>query len=291
MMITSKSTVIQEEAIDELAIFKGVGEQVAELTKGAMGGNVSFNDALRNRLNLIKPSNKDIKTFMTTKKLQLTPGIRQLSRRLQAKGVHVYLVSGGFRQMIYPIAKVVAVPHHRIYANNILFHSNGDYESFDSNELTSKDGGKALVIQRLKDLFHYETIVMIGDGVTDLHARPPADLFIGFGGVIVRDKVKESADWFITDFQKFESIDLSGVIELNVGGIPPIPYPSFKFMSAGAYGYYMGKLRPLLEYDDLKPKVYQMFREIGNTIGFYMDLSTLLDIKHCYEFNQLAPFL
>jgi hypothetical protein len=43
--------------------------------------------------------------------------------------------------------------------------------------------------------------VMIGDGVTDMQAKPPAELFIGFGGVVVRQSVKEEADWFVTDFK------------------------------------------------------------------------------------------
>lgn len=41
---------------------------------------------------------------------------------------------------------------------------------------------------------------MVGDGATDMQARPPADLFIGYGGIVVRDAVKKGADWFITDF-------------------------------------------------------------------------------------------
>lgn len=41
---------------------------------------------------------------------------------------------------------------------------------------------------------------MVGDGVTDLQARPPADLFVGFGGIVTRDVVKEGADLFVTDF-------------------------------------------------------------------------------------------
>ena len=42
---------------------------------------------------------------------------------------------------------------------------------------------------------------MVGDGATDMDARPPADLFIGFGGIVVRDSVKAGADWFVTDFE------------------------------------------------------------------------------------------
>lgn len=43
---------------------------------------------------------------------------------------------------------------------------------------------------------------MIGDGVTDLEARPPATVFVGYGGVVIRDRVKENADLFITQWSE-----------------------------------------------------------------------------------------
>lgn len=46
----------------------------------------------------------------------------------------------------------------------------------------------------------HDIIAMVGDGVTDLQARPPADLFVGFGGIVTRAVVKQHADWFVTDF-------------------------------------------------------------------------------------------
>jgi phosphoglycolate phosphatase-like HAD superfamily hydrolase len=46
----------------------------------------------------------------------------------------------------------------------------------------------------------YECVIMVGDGVTDMEAKPPAAAFIGFGGKAVREKVKAGADWFVTDF-------------------------------------------------------------------------------------------
>lgn len=54
----------------------------------------------------------------------------------------------------------------------------------------------------------YETVVMIGDGATDMEARDTpggADYFIGFGGIQVRDKVKAGADWFVMDFAEMRS--------------------------------------------------------------------------------------
>lgn len=55
----------------------------------------------------------------------------------------------------------------------------GDYAGFDENELTSKNGGKAQVIQELKKKHGYNKVIMVGDGMTDAEACPPADAFIG----------------------------------------------------------------------------------------------------------------
>jgi phosphoserine phosphatase len=56
-------------------------------------------------------------------------------------------------------------------------------------------------VRRLKDDKGLRPVVMIGDGVTDMQARPPADAFIGYGGVVVRKPVQEGADLFVTSFQ------------------------------------------------------------------------------------------
>jgi hypothetical protein len=38
---------------------------------------------------------------------------------------------------------------------------------------------------------------MIGDGVSDLATRAVVDLFVGFGGVVARPKVRDQADVFV----------------------------------------------------------------------------------------------
>lgn len=50
----------------------------------------------------------------------------------------------------------------------------GSYAGFDENQLTCRQDGKARVINYLKSEFGYRTVVMIGDGSTDLAAKPPA---------------------------------------------------------------------------------------------------------------------
>ena len=195
------STVVTEEGIDILAEHCGAGAEVAAWTAKAMGGSVPFHDALEARLQLIKPSLSDIESCHIEHPLQLTKGVKQLISSLHKLGTHVYLVSGGFRQMIYPLADILNIPRKNVFANNILHDDNGNYVGFDGEEPTSKAGGKAVVVNMLKETHGYQPMFMIGDGATDMEARPPADFFIGFGGIIIRDKVQAGADWFVTDME------------------------------------------------------------------------------------------
>ena len=103
--------------------------------------------------------------------------------------------------MIEPVAKTLGVNVSNIYANTILFDDKGDYTGFDSNEPTSADQGKPKALRAIKEKAGYNTMVMVGDGATDAQAKPPADAFIGFGGVVVREAVKEKACWFVRDFE------------------------------------------------------------------------------------------
>jgi phosphoserine phosphatase len=63
-----------------------------------MGGQVLFQDALTARLDIIKPSRADIDCCMKTHPLKLTNGVKEFIHSLYAKGVPVYLISGGFKQ-------------------------------------------------------------------------------------------------------------------------------------------------------------------------------------------------
>jgi phosphoserine phosphatase len=188
------STVVTEEGIDVLAEFCGAGPAVAEWTKKAMGGSVPFHVALEARLNLIKPSRQQVEACLQKHPLVFTPGMPELMSTLHKKGKTVFLVSGGFRQMIHPIATQLNIPFERVFANNLLFHpENGSFIGYDVKEPTSMAGGKGVVVSQLKNR-GFDPICMVGDGATDMEAN--ADAFIGFGGIVVRDSVKKGSDWF-----------------------------------------------------------------------------------------------
>jgi len=200
------STVCQDEAIDELAEFCGVGEKVAEVTKVAMNGGLSFREALNARLNLIQPSRQKLEAFLKLRPPRFTPGIQELVKTLHARCVDVYLVSGGFSRIILPVAKMLNVPEENVFANVLQFDENGDFRGFDLSQPTSDSGGKKQVCGLLKHRNGYQRLVMIGDGATDMEASPPADAFIGFGGNVVRDSVLKGSRWFVRSFDELRHV-------------------------------------------------------------------------------------
>ncbi|MEE6469761.1 hypothetical protein FKM82_008759 [Ascaphus truei] len=196
------STVIKEEGIDELAKFCGVGDAVAEMTRRAMGGSLTFRAALTERLALIRPSLEQVQALITEHPPRLTEGIKELVRRLHQRNVQVFLISGGFRSIVEHVATKLDIPLTNVFANKLKFYFDGEYAGFDETQLTAESGGKGKVIGLLKEKFGLRKIVMIGDGATDMEACPPADGFIGFGGNVTRQQVKEKAKWYITDFEE-----------------------------------------------------------------------------------------
>lgn len=196
------STVCCDEAIDELASYVGKTKEVSDLTKAAMLGGADFREALAERLKIIQPSSQVIAQYLATHPPRLTDHIEELIKELHNRGVDVYLISGGFDVIIQPAAAKLNIPVENIYANSIKFFYDGSYAGFEKSRPTSNQDGKSRVIAMLKNTRGYKNVVMIGDGVTDLEACPPADAFIGFGGNQVRETVKAKSDWFIYNFKE-----------------------------------------------------------------------------------------
>lgn len=194
------STVCIDEAFDELAKFVGCEKVVSDLTSQAMKGEIPFHTSLVQRLDIVQPSVSIMAKYLKMNPPNLTPGIKELISVLQDREVPIYLISGGFDVMIEPVAEELSIPFDHIYANRLKFYFNGEYAGFDEMQPTCEQDGKAQVAAYLKHRYGYQRLVMIGDGVTDLVASPPADLVIGFGGNKVHEEVKKKAKWFVTSF-------------------------------------------------------------------------------------------
>merc|ERR1719495_2394823 len=123
------------------------------MTRNAMGGDLTFRKALADRLELIKPRRQQIETILSIPGLiRLTDGMKELVDELKARNIDVYLVSGGFHELIDPIAKMLDIPLSNVYANRLVYFFDGHYAGFDHSRPTSESGGKPRVIKKLKKL-------------------------------------------------------------------------------------------------------------------------------------------
>ena len=101
------STMIEQECIDELADEAGVGKRVAEITKRAMNGELDFEDALIERVKLLKGLNSEIITSVLKKRITLMPGAVSLIKTMKNNGSYCALVSGGFTDFTDAISKIL----------------------------------------------------------------------------------------------------------------------------------------------------------------------------------------
>ena len=91
------STIIGQECLDALAARAGVGDEVAEITRSAMEGEIDFAEALRARVRLLAGQPERLLGETYAEDIQLTDGARTVLATLRSHGVVSALVSGGFR--------------------------------------------------------------------------------------------------------------------------------------------------------------------------------------------------
>lgn len=193
------STLSTIEGIDELAALHGCAAAVKALTDQAMNGEIPLEAVYGKRLELIRPSRADLDTIARHYLATLVPGAHELVQHLQARGIAVAIVSGGLRDALLPLAHALGIAAENVFAVPLNFDDHGQYASLPDHPLTTAQG-KAQIVAQWKKARQLKQVVMIGDGMSDVAARAPdaADAVIGYGGVIVRDAVRQQADCFTT---------------------------------------------------------------------------------------------
>ncbi len=191
------STLSAIEGIDELARVRGpqIFAEVEAMTHAAMEGKIAVQDVFARRLAIIQPRREDVAAVGRQYIERVEPTAREVIARLKASGWTPVILSGGFRQIIEPLAAFLGVA--RIEAVDLYFDAAGAYRGFDEKYPTTRSGGKPERIAELKREYSPARTVMVGDGVSDLEAKPVVDLFVGFGRYTERAKVKAGAHAFL----------------------------------------------------------------------------------------------
>jgi len=167
------------------------------ITDQGMAGALDFRASLEQRLAIAGLTRTAVEEARETLRGHLTEGMADLLDALRAKGHDVAAVSGGFVELVSPALADLGFSSGDIRANRFVCDGEA-VTGFDRNNPLSRSGGKGQVVAALKALTGKPLAVMVGDGMTDYEAfaSGAADSFIGFGGVTVREPVRDKAPAF-----------------------------------------------------------------------------------------------
>ncbi|HNE88299.1 MAG TPA: phosphoserine phosphatase SerB [Actinomycetota bacterium] len=186
------STLIQDEVIDLLAREAGCEAAVAEVTARAMAGELDFAESLRERVAALAGTPQS--ALLTVRDaVRLTPGARTLCRTLVSLGYKLALVSGGFSEIVGPLAAQLGV--HRFRANTLEV-ADGVLTGRVIPPIVDR-AGKAQALREFADEFGFalSRTVAIGDGANDLDMLATAGLGVAFNA---KPAVAAAADASVT---------------------------------------------------------------------------------------------
>ena len=171
------STLIGQECIVELADFAGVRDRVHEITERAMRGEIGFDGALKERVDLLKDLPLTVLQDCVDKRITLNEGARTLCQTMKAHGAETVIVSGGFTFFTQRVAKATGFEHH--HANTLI--ENGDkLAGTVGMPILGRDAKRERLMEYSAHLGGPNTAIAIGDGANDLAMIQSAGLGIAF---------------------------------------------------------------------------------------------------------------
>lgn len=196
------STLIMEEGIDLLGEEAGVGEQVASITERAMRGELDFEEALRERVALLKGLPETVLDTILGR-IHFTPGAEELVAELHKRGYKVAVVSGGFHQTVDILAERLNLDY--VKANHLEI-INGKLTGRVLGEIVTKDVKKAqLKAWALDNDLELKDTVAMGDGANDLPMIQEAGIGIAF---CAKPIVEQAAPYRITEKNLYKVIEI-----------------------------------------------------------------------------------
>ncbi|MCB0190547.1 MAG: HAD-IB family phosphatase [Anaerolineae bacterium] len=206
------STLSTIEGIDELARQKGKFNEVKKMTDAAMEGEIHLQNVYDRRLELLNPTRAEIRALERQYRLTVVPDAPDIIKALKFFGKELFIVSGGLLAAVRPFGEWLGIPRQNIRAVDVRYNrlsgrwwdyqqdqwgQRPDVEYLDSEATPLIESqGKADVARDLLQSSAGRSL-LIGDGMSDLAARPAVDLVVGFGGVITRQNVLNEAEVFV----------------------------------------------------------------------------------------------
>jgi phosphoserine phosphatase len=182
------STIIEQECIDELADFAGVGPQIKAITERAMRGDIDFIPALRERVALLKGVSRTMIDRVISERMTFRPGGKTLVKTMSACGALTALVSGGFSHFTAHVANEVGFAFNQ--ANELLFEGEVLVGKVKEPALGRDAKLEALCALASRLGLSPADTIAVGDGANDVPMLEASGLGVAFHA---KPKVREAA--------------------------------------------------------------------------------------------------
>lgn len=186
------STLIQQEVIELLADHAGTRAEVTDVTERAMRGEIDFAASLRERVATLKGVPESAFADVLAR-VELTPGARELVSGARERGWEVGLVSGGFAEIVAPLAESLGITRFRA---NRLEVSGGLLTGRTVGPVIDRDTKAATLCAWADELgLPLSATVAVGDGANDLGMIAVAGVGIAFEAKpVVREQAPYSVE-------------------------------------------------------------------------------------------------
>ncbi|WP_327150252.1 phosphoserine phosphatase SerB [Nocardia sp. NBC_01329] len=182
------STLIQGEVIEMLAAHAGVEGQVRQVTEAAMRGEIDFEESLRQRVATLAGLDESVIGAVAAT-IELTPGARTTIRTLKRLGFRCGVVSGGFRQVIDPLARELDLDFVQA---NVLEVVDGKLTGRVVGQIVDRAYKATALRAFAADAgVPMEQTVAVGDGANDIDMLNAAGLGVAFNA---KPALREVAD-------------------------------------------------------------------------------------------------
>ena len=185
------STMIEQEVVELLAERVGLKDQVKLLTDQAMAGQIDFREALIKRVALLKGLSAEVFQDLLDE-IRVTEGVTELVSAVQNAGGLVGAISGGFSQILRPLADRLGLD---FFAANNLEVIDGVLTGNINGDIVDA-ALKAETLLRWADEngFDVTETVAVGDGANDIEMLKASGFAVAFRP---KDVLRNHADLII----------------------------------------------------------------------------------------------
>jgi len=191
VVLDADSTLIENEVIELLADAAGSLALVAEVTDRAMRGELDFAASLRQRVATLAGLSTDVFAEVGAQ-IRPTPGVHDLITGLHAGGSRIGVVSGGFHELLDPLAASLGLDHWR--ANRLEVEDGHLTGALVGPIIDATAKAAALTEWAAQDGVDLCSTVAVGDGANDLTMMRIAGLGVAFNAKPI---VRRTADLVI----------------------------------------------------------------------------------------------